>query len=555
MQRVWKSESISFEPIYDVSVPIPSKTGNKRVSLGDCLQEFTKEEVIDGDNQLFCRRCGKKCNVSKQLHVHRFPQVLVLHLKRFGLSSDKIQTAVHFPVTDLDVRSLAHSASILHDDRGGHPVFDLVGVVNHIGRASKVGHYNVDCVNEHGEWIHLNDDEVEDVDSLHANQAYMFFYEQRKTSATRLASVPDIVETPVGSRITPSRGIGGHKKRKIGAIGSNGNSTSSSSALPVQDEDVIVETPAGSRKYSANVTFNRLNELRKYKAKHGHVDVKTSHDKSLYNWCLRVKKKEVELNSEQLAQLKELGFDWNFKYNIDVNNTNNKNHINNRLKALKEYKAKHGHVNVRAGQDQSLYDWCLKVKKEEVKLNTEQLAQLEELGFDWTHKRNMSIDQRLKALRKYKAKHGHVDVQQRKDQSLYEWCLRVKKEEVKLNTEQLAQLEELGFDWTHKRNNINANNAQMKQSAKSLSTVVDECGQQLQQLKNGNAEVAVPQLPEVRIEDIVTEGLALLASNTGEDDSDQGVRLDDSATVAMETAASMTGEDDSDQEGVTHVPV
>ena len=40
-------ESVTFEPFWDLSLGIPSRTGE--VSLLDCLDTFTKEEVLDGD--------------------------------------------------------------------------------------------------------------------------------------------------------------------------------------------------------------------------------------------------------------------------------------------------------------------------------------------------------------------------------------------------------------------------------------------------------------------------------------------------------------------------
>ena len=40
-------ESVTFEAFWDLSLGIPSKTGE--VSLLDCLDTFTKEEVLDGD--------------------------------------------------------------------------------------------------------------------------------------------------------------------------------------------------------------------------------------------------------------------------------------------------------------------------------------------------------------------------------------------------------------------------------------------------------------------------------------------------------------------------
>ena len=40
-------ESVTFEPFWDLSLGIPSRTGD--VSLSECFDAFTKEETLDGD--------------------------------------------------------------------------------------------------------------------------------------------------------------------------------------------------------------------------------------------------------------------------------------------------------------------------------------------------------------------------------------------------------------------------------------------------------------------------------------------------------------------------
>lgn len=41
--------SVTFDPFWDLSLPIPSKSG--QVRLSQCLDLFTKEEVLDGDER------------------------------------------------------------------------------------------------------------------------------------------------------------------------------------------------------------------------------------------------------------------------------------------------------------------------------------------------------------------------------------------------------------------------------------------------------------------------------------------------------------------------
>ena len=41
--------SVTFDPFWDLSLPIPNKSGT--VKLNQCLDLFTKEEVMDGDER------------------------------------------------------------------------------------------------------------------------------------------------------------------------------------------------------------------------------------------------------------------------------------------------------------------------------------------------------------------------------------------------------------------------------------------------------------------------------------------------------------------------
>jgi ubiquitin carboxyl-terminal hydrolase 2/21 len=41
--------SVTFDPFWDLSLPIPARTG--QVRLQQCFDHFTREEVLDGDEK------------------------------------------------------------------------------------------------------------------------------------------------------------------------------------------------------------------------------------------------------------------------------------------------------------------------------------------------------------------------------------------------------------------------------------------------------------------------------------------------------------------------
>jgi ubiquitin C-terminal hydrolase len=83
--------SVTFDPFWDLSLPIPSRTS---VDLYDCFMALTGEETLDGDEKPVsavvitscnynvrvqtCEKCQCRRRCTKRFYIHRFPQILVL---------------------------------------------------------------------------------------------------------------------------------------------------------------------------------------------------------------------------------------------------------------------------------------------------------------------------------------------------------------------------------------------------------------------------------------------------------------------------------------------
>uniref|UniRef100_A0A3Q3GHN0 Ubiquitin carboxyl-terminal hydrolase n=1 Tax=Kryptolebias marmoratus TaxID=37003 RepID=A0A3Q3GHN0_KRYMA len=144
--------STVFDPFWDLSIPVAQKNSGE-VMLKDCLKLFTREDVLDGDERPTCNRCKTRRKCTKRFSIQRFPQVLVLHLKRFSDSNvrtSKLSTYVNFPLKDLDMREFSAVG-------GERPVYNLYAVSNHTGNTLG-GHYTAYCRNPAlGEWYSYND--------------------------------------------------------------------------------------------------------------------------------------------------------------------------------------------------------------------------------------------------------------------------------------------------------------------------------------------------------------------------------------------------------------
>ncbi|GAA6221035.1 ubiquitin carboxyl-terminal hydrolase 44 [Lates japonicus] len=211
--------SNTVEPFWDLSLEFPERYhSNSRESaaqaschLTEMLAKFTETEALEG-NIYACDQCNSArrrtsskpvilTEAQKQLMVHKLPQVLRLHLKRFRWSGrnhrEKIGVHVSFdqllnmepyccrePSPKGVPCSSPSSPSSPGSPRPKHFLYELSAVVMHHGKGFGSGHYTAYCYNtEGGFWVHCNDSKLNvcSVEEVCRAQAYILFYTQRVT--------------------------------------------------------------------------------------------------------------------------------------------------------------------------------------------------------------------------------------------------------------------------------------------------------------------------------------------------------------------------------------
>ena len=123
-------------------------------TLDECFQESAKSEVLSEDNAWYCNRCKEFRRATKTLELWTVPDILVVHLKRFGsggrFGRDKVDLLVEFPIEGLDLNGrvgLPENKSLL---------YDLFAVDNHMGGLGG-GHYTAHTKNFiDGRWYDYN---------------------------------------------------------------------------------------------------------------------------------------------------------------------------------------------------------------------------------------------------------------------------------------------------------------------------------------------------------------------------------------------------------------
>ncbi|KAJ3061824.1 CSN-associated deubiquitinating enzyme Ubp12 [Podochytrium sp. JEL0797] len=179
--------------------PCESDAPAASYTLDNCLQEFSKEELMSMNDLWFCSECKELKQIKKKLEIQEAPEILIFHLKRFASSggsggfesssSRKIEVLVDFPVTGFDMSAFMSSQSVSVLDEAGAPVategltnlYDLYAVSNHMGGLGG-GHYTafVHSATD-AQWYHMDDNRatVVSAQDVVTSSAYLLFYKRR----------------------------------------------------------------------------------------------------------------------------------------------------------------------------------------------------------------------------------------------------------------------------------------------------------------------------------------------------------------------------------------
>ena len=170
-----KRHALKPESYFILDLPVMDENGFAK-NLYDCIDIYTKPEVLEGDNAWFNEKTGQKEDIKKQISFWNFPNVLVIVLKRFTPDgSQKINTRIDIPIDNLDL------SKYIRGYNAGTYKYNLYGICNHIGGVMG-GHYTAFVRNAENKWLHFNDanvDVVENTENIISPMAYCLFYRKK----------------------------------------------------------------------------------------------------------------------------------------------------------------------------------------------------------------------------------------------------------------------------------------------------------------------------------------------------------------------------------------
>ncbi|KAJ1052308.1 hypothetical protein FZC28_6671g2319 [Saccharomyces cerevisiae] len=165
-----------------------SNAKERTITLDDCLQLFSKPEILGLTDSWYCPTCKEHRQATKQIQLWNTPDILLIHLKRFESQrsfSDKIDATVNFPITDLDL-----SRYVVYKDDPRGLIYDLYAVDNHYGGLGG-GHYTAYVKNfADNKWYYFDDSRVTETapENSIAGSAYLLFYIRRHKDGNGLGS-------------------------------------------------------------------------------------------------------------------------------------------------------------------------------------------------------------------------------------------------------------------------------------------------------------------------------------------------------------------------------
>lgn len=165
--------SVRPEPFSVLSLSLPAEND---ITLYSCIDEFCKKDRLDGDNSWFNEKTNQKQDVDKGIVFWNFPEILIIHLKRWNYDGNKDNRLVNIPLENLDLTRYVKGYNKMSF------VYHLYGVCNHHGGVTG-GHYTSSVKTIEDKWYTFNDTNVTNINSnaVISVNAYCLFFRKKNS--------------------------------------------------------------------------------------------------------------------------------------------------------------------------------------------------------------------------------------------------------------------------------------------------------------------------------------------------------------------------------------
>lgn len=264
-----RKPSDTFDSILDLSLDISTRSKNASLTVEQLLDNYIKEDRLDGDNKYNCESCKRKSAATKSMRIAQSPPVLTFHLKRFGFSLTSWSTKATKVNNMIDYKPTLDMSKYMTEPGSGTK-YRLFAVTCHHGSSLHYGHYTSYVKGSDGSWFECDDESVRPVrpsEVLQDRSAYLLSYMRVDDAAGGPPSTPATPVAPVSHKRqreedSPSpnkrpNGVGKPngvaKKAEAPALARLNQQYGSSSSSSSEDEDAKPKAKAAKAKPAAQL--------------------------------------------------------------------------------------------------------------------------------------------------------------------------------------------------------------------------------------------------------------------------------------------------------------
>ncbi len=164
--------SSNCEPFSILSLSIPDKP---ECNIYECLDIFTKDEKMEGENAWFNEKTNRKEDINKNILFWNLPNVLIIVLKRYDNFNRKINSLV---TTEETINLSKYICGYNPESY----IYEIFGIANHSGN-SRGGHYTANIKYADGNWYNINDTLINIIkNNIITPYTYCFFYRKKNNN-------------------------------------------------------------------------------------------------------------------------------------------------------------------------------------------------------------------------------------------------------------------------------------------------------------------------------------------------------------------------------------
>ena len=152
------------------------KYNQKEFNLYNGFEDYSKVDVLQGDNQYYCNNCRKLCDADIRTQIYIPPKNLLINLD-FGKNKIYMPKTINYD-EQIDVTRFISN----QDEKNKGARYQILGVCSHYGDSGSYGHYIAYCRNKINKtWYKFNDSMVSTCtkeEIKYGGNPYLLLYER-----------------------------------------------------------------------------------------------------------------------------------------------------------------------------------------------------------------------------------------------------------------------------------------------------------------------------------------------------------------------------------------